>query len=98
MWSGVGVLLIGLAYFIYKLLAVNNELWARQGLSNVQRPEEAKHWQGGIYYSSPADPAFFVEKLDGMGYTVNFAHKCIRLYLAVFAGLSLLVAWAVISL
>ncbi len=98
MWSGVGVLLIGLAYFIYKLLAVNNELSATHGFSNVQRPEEAKHWHGGIYYSNPDDPAFFVEKLDGMGYTMNFAHKRIRLYLAVFAGLSLLVAWAVISL
>ena len=98
MWSGVGTLFIGLAYFIYQLLAANNELSATHGFSSVQRPEEAKHWRGGLYYSNPDDPAFFVEKLDGMGYTLNFAHKRIRLYLAVFAGLFLLVAWAVTGL
>ncbi len=98
MWSGTGALIGGIAYFIYRLLAVNNELSAAHGFSSVQRPEEAKHWRGGIYYSNPDDPAFFVEKLDGMGYTMNFAHRRIRLYLAVFAGVPLLVAWAIISL
>jgi hypothetical protein len=88
---------IGLAYFIYQLLAVNNELSATLGFSSVQRPEEAKHWRGGLYYSNPNDPAFFVESWTAWA-TLNFAHKRIRLYLAVFAGLSLLVAWAVISL
>jgi hypothetical protein len=31
-------------------------------------------WRGGIFYVNRADPALFVEKRFGFGYTVNFGH------------------------
>lgn len=31
-------------------------------------------WKAGIFYVNPDDPALFVEKRFGIGYTLNFAH------------------------
>lgn len=31
-------------------------------------------WKAGIFYVNPGDPALFVEKRMGLGYTLNFAH------------------------
>jgi len=35
-------------------------------------PEEC--WKGGIVYFNPNDAALFVEKREGLGYTLNFAN------------------------
>ncbi len=31
-------------------------------------------WKAGIFYVNPADPALFVEKRVGIGYTLNFGN------------------------
>lgn len=31
-------------------------------------------WKAGIFYANPADPALFVEKRLGIGYTLNFGN------------------------
>jgi Family of unknown function (DUF5808) len=31
-------------------------------------------WKAGIFYVNPADPALFVEKRHGIGYTLNFGN------------------------
>jgi uncharacterized membrane protein len=31
-----------------------------------------RYWKAGIFYVNPGDPAVFVEKRFGIGYTVNF--------------------------
>jgi uncharacterized membrane protein len=31
-------------------------------------------WKAGIFYVNPADPALFVEKRLGIGYTLNFGN------------------------
>lgn len=33
----------------------------------------AAHWRGGIFYVNPDDPALYVNKRFGIGYTLNFA-------------------------
>ncbi len=32
-------------------------------------------WKWGIMYNNPGDPAIWVEKRIGIGWTLNFAHK-----------------------
>lgn len=32
-------------------------------------------WKWGLFYSNPDDPAIFVEKRIGFGWTLNFAHR-----------------------
>lgn len=38
-------------------------------------------WIGGLFYYNPEDPALFVEKRYGLGWTVNFGHPQARLIL-----------------
>ncbi|MBV8199549.1 MAG: DUF1648 domain-containing protein [Acidobacteria bacterium] len=48
------------------------------------------HWKAGIFYVNPDDPAIFVEKRFGIGYTLNFAHPVswLVLCLAILAPLA----------
>lgn len=52
------------------------------------------HWKLGVFYVNPDDPAIFVKKRFGIGYTVNFAHPkswiVLGALLAVPVGLSVL--------
>jgi len=43
-------------------------------------------WKAGVFYVNPDDPALFVPKRFGIGYTLNFAHPLSWLIL----GLSIL--------
>jgi uncharacterized membrane protein len=39
-------------------------------------------WKGGLFYYNPDDPALFVEKRSGLGWTLNFGHPQAKLILA----------------
>lgn len=41
--------------------------------NNVVNRDDDKHWKFGIFYYNPDDPALFVEKRFGIGWTNNFA-------------------------
>jgi uncharacterized membrane protein len=36
--------------------------------------DDDRHWKLGQFYYNPNDPAIWVEKRFGIGWTVNFAH------------------------
>ncbi|HNG93219.1 MAG TPA: DUF1648 domain-containing protein [Acidobacteriota bacterium] len=76
LFSITGVMFVIGFWYLFQMIGVNRDLKTRVGRVYVQRPSDAEHWYGGgtIYYN-PEDPAFFVEKLVGWGYTVNFAHR-----------------------
>jgi uncharacterized membrane protein len=38
-------------------------------------------WKGGVFYYNPDDPALFVEKRYGLGWTLNFGHPQAKLIL-----------------
>lgn len=98
-WPCIGLLLIVCFYYVYRFMAINNELEEATGNSNVERESEAEKWSsGGLFYYNPDDPALIVEKRDGLGYTYNFAGKGIRLRLAFLAVVPLLVLWALMDL
>ncbi|WP_434565093.1 DUF5808 domain-containing protein [Thermoanaerobacterium thermosaccharolyticum] len=44
--------------------------------SSMDRDDD-KYWKGGLIYYNPDDPALFVEKRFGVGWTVNFARPSI---------------------
>ncbi len=65
--------------------------WAHE--SNKPRdpvdPTPNECWKGGIIYYNPNDAALFVQRRDGMGFTINFGNRrCWLLY----AGLILVLA------
>ena len=42
------------------------------------RPSERsgdEFWRGGVFYVNPDDPALFVQKRYGIGYTLNFGNR-----------------------
>ncbi len=43
--------------------------------SETPEPQNDSYWKAGIFYFNPDDPAIFVSKRVGIGYTMNFANK-----------------------
>ena len=63
----------------------------------LERDEQ--HWRhGGLTYHNPDDPSLVVEKLVGLGYTVNTAHPAARTRLLLLLGVPAFVVWAIIWL
>ena len=52
----------------------------RKLTSEVFRDDD-RYWYGGFFYSNPDDPALFVEKRYGLGWTLNFGHPQAKLVL-----------------
>ena len=97
-WITAAGMVGGICYFIWRMMRINAELEATAGESYVQRPADEKHWRhGGLTYYNPDDPALVVEKLVGVGYTLNLAHPGVGSRLALLAGVPLLVTWALLS-
>ena len=42
--------------------------------------DDDRYWYGGFFYNNPDDPALFVPKRYGMGWTVNFGNPKGRLF------------------
>ena len=59
----------------------------RQRIDAVFRADD-RYWYGGLFYNNPDDPAVFVPKRFGLGWTMNFGHPQARL---VLIGMLLLV-------
>jgi uncharacterized membrane protein len=57
-----------------------NMLDDRPSTSVVFRDDD-RYWYGGIIYNNPDDPALFVEKRYGLGWTLNFGNPQARLIL-----------------
>jgi uncharacterized membrane protein len=69
------VVIPGVAILIVKLKDSGNE---------AAEPTPTECWKAGMFYYNPNDPALFVEKRFGLGYTFNFAnHWCWVLLLGV---------------
>jgi uncharacterized membrane protein len=52
----------------------------RQRTDAVFRDDD-QYWYGGIFYNNPDDPAVFVPKRYGLGWTVNFGRPLGKLFL-----------------
>lgn len=71
-WLGQGVMLVsiaGLIYWSYRKIS------APQAQDEAPEPRSDDYWKGGVFYWNPDDPAIFVSKRVGIGYTMNFANK-----------------------
>ena len=43
--------------------------------------DDDRYWYGGLFYNNPDDPAMFVPKRFGLGWTLNFGHPRAKLFL-----------------
>ena len=56
--------------------------------------DDDRYWYGGFFYNNPDDPALFVSKRFGLGWTLNFGHPQSKLVL--IATLLLLLLFGVL--
>lgn len=85
-------------FFTYRLIKIDRGLKRTAGRVYVQRDRDAAHWYaGGLFYYNPDDPALFVEKMVGFGYTFNMANRWVYVYLAYMLLLPLIMSWALTS-
>src|SRR5215469_18887024 len=56
--------------------------------------DDDRYWYGGFFYNNPDDPALFVPKRFGLGWTLNFGHPQSKLVL--IATLLLLLLFGVL--
>ena len=52
----------------------------RQRSSIIFRDDE-RYWYGGVFYNNPDDPAIFVPKRFGLGWTVNLGNPKGKLFI-----------------
>ena len=75
------------------LLIVLVGIWIYQAVRNPSTPSEATPdncWILGSIYINSQDPAVFVQKRIGFGYTLNFGNRLSWAYLTIFAALTVL--------
>lgn len=94
------VALLGVvAYYIFRLIAIDSRLKESTGRIYVEREDQSESWYGGgLCYYNPDDPAIFVEKKVGLGYTINFGNPRSVLFLVYLVGLPILLGWAFLAL
>ena len=66
-----------------------------QGVATVQLADQDQYWKLGQFYFNRQDPALFVEKRFGIGWTVNFARPIVWLIFAAIVLVPLLISWLV---
>ncbi len=54
---------------------------ADRGRTDAIFRDDERYWSGGILYNNPDDPAMFVPKRYGLGWTLNFGHPRSKLFL-----------------
>ncbi|MGH9430637.1 MAG: DUF5808 domain-containing protein [Terriglobia bacterium] len=54
--------------------------------------QNRRYWKAGMFYVNREDPSIFVEKIEGVGYTLNFGHPAAWLFFAVLLFLPLAIA------
>jgi len=70
---------------------------APSGATPVGDRTSDKYWKLGLFYINRDDPALFVEKRFGIGYTVNFGHPGVWVILAVLVAVFVAVNFIVPS-
>ena len=62
------------------------------GVAPVGDRTPDKYWKLGLFYVNRDDPAVFIEKRFGVGYTVNFGHPGVWIGLAVLVAVTVAIA------
>ena len=81
-WGFLVVLVLVLLWHPHRSRTKSRRFADSQLTSEVYRDDD-RYWYGGFFYNNPDDPALFVEKRYGLGWTLNFGHPQARLVLIV---------------
>lgn len=99
----VGALIVAAGFLaaavliVYILVALLPEVRASARALTAADPDGAEHWKWGLVYYNPGDPAVFVTKRLGIGYTLNMARPASWAVLVALLGGPLLVTALLIA-
>jgi uncharacterized membrane protein len=86
-WGRPGILALvitsAIALFVAGAFVSGLRLRAAERVAAPDASAADARWLGGFVYFNPEDPAVFVEKRLGIGYTVNFARPSAWIYLVI---------------
>jgi uncharacterized membrane protein len=68
----LAILIAVLAAFTVRLRAATRTR-VDDATSTADAPDDDRYWKGGLIYLNPEDPAVFVPKRFGVGWTINLA-------------------------
>lgn len=74
----IGILLIAVMFILFLPAQRKADTPADRYRGDFYRDDD-RYWYGGFFYNNPDDPAMFVPKRYGMGWTVNFGNPRGRL-------------------
>ena len=90
-WASTLLMFAAIIFAVYRFYRIDRRLKAEVGRVYVQRQRDAAHWYlGGLIYFNREDPALWVEKLVGWGYTCNLGNKWVYAYITLMIGIPLL--------
>jgi uncharacterized membrane protein len=90
-WACGLLMVVATVFAVSRFYKIDRRLKAEVGRVYVQRQRDAAHWYlGGLIYFNREDPALWVEKLTGWGYTCNMGNKWFYVYAALMIGVPLL--------
>lgn len=90
-WVSGVLMFVAMVVAFYRFYKVDRRLKTEVGRVYVQTQKDAAHWYlGGLIYFNREDPALFVEKLVGWGYTFNMGNKWVYFYLAIMIAVPVL--------
>jgi len=64
-----------------KLSQTKTNTSADRWRTNAVFRDDDRYWSAGVFYTNPDDPALFVPKCYGLGWTLNFGHPRAKLFL-----------------
>jgi uncharacterized membrane protein len=73
-WAGAAPMLTAIGWVIVKGLRIRAEMREIAGPGSLESTAPTEGWIGGMIYYNKRDPALWVEKRIGVGWTVNLAH------------------------
>ncbi|RYE16304.1 MAG: hypothetical protein EOP42_34165 [Sphingobacteriaceae bacterium] len=56
---------------------------------------DVEFWKWGVIYYNPNDDSLIVPKLSGLGWTVNFAHRFVYLFLLIVIAAVYLIKYCI---
>jgi uncharacterized membrane protein len=90
-WASGLLMAVAIILAVYRFYRIDRRLKSEVGRVYVQRQRDAAHWYlGGLIYFNREDPALWVEKLVGWGYTCNMGNKWVYAYITLMVGIPLL--------
>lgn len=89
-WVSMGMAVVTLALIVVFVIQYRRALAPQEGAaSTVSSPDTDTHWKAGSFYVNRDDPALFIPKRFGVGWSLNFGHPAAFIILIVLAAVIL---------